>query len=170
LHCSRPPNFRTVANMTAGKSGPPDSSNAPPTPLEARSVHTTRIVESHLTWVAKLAKFALSGGESTPRYRCGCGRAAFPPIFHQSKPFFCSLSEIISYPRLSAFAVLSEPVSFPNKKNATSQSSAHHCVRSLQRCLAHHSQCVDLNPCPRPDTIAMVTRATSALLFDERLR
>jgi hypothetical protein len=135
--------------MCAGKLGNPDSSDAPPTPLEARSVHTTRIIESHLTWVAKQNRHRQNSRslKESPPPDIGVG-AAEPhlPDFFSRQGFFCSTGKIISCPESSAFAVFSEHVSSPNKKNATSQFPAQHPVRSLQRCFAHHSQRGDVTP------------------------
>jgi hypothetical protein len=149
LLCSRPPNFRMAANMSAGKLGPPDSSDAPPTPLEARSVHTTRIIESHLTWVAKQNRHRQNSRflMESPPPDIGVG-AAEPhlPDFFSRQGFFCPRAR--SFPALEspAFAVFSEHVSSPNKKNATPQFPAQHPVRSLQRCFAHHSRSVGTWP------------------------
>jgi hypothetical protein len=107
--CSRPPNFRMAANMSAGKLGPPDSSDAPPTPLEARSVHTTRIIESHLTWVAKQNRHRRNSRflMESPPPDIGVG-AAEPhlPDFFSRQGFFCSTGKIISCPRISGICCL----------------------------------------------------------------
>ncbi|PMD52980.1 uncharacterized protein K444DRAFT_195421 [Hyaloscypha bicolor E] len=138
-----------AANMSAGKLGPPDSSDAPPTPLEARSVHTTRIIESHLTWVAKQNRHRQNSRflMESPPPDIGVG-AAEPhlPDFFSRQGFFCPRAR--SFPALEspAFAVFSEHVSSPNKKNATPQFPAQHPVRSLQRCFAHHSRSVGTWP------------------------
>ena len=109
-----------AANMSAGKLGSPDSSDAPPTPLEARSVHTTRIIESHLTWVAKQNRHRQNSRslmESSPPDIGVALQSLIFPNFSLVKAF--SVPRARSFPAMESRHLLSFPSMYRSQTRRT---------------------------------------------------
>ena len=101
----------------------PDSSDVAPTPLGARKIHTTWLIESHLSWLANPAEIALSEESRPPDIAVGRRRASFPPNFPLVETFslFYGSDRFLRWKL--GICCLYQHVSFPNQKNATSRSA-----------------------------------------------